>query len=330
MNLMESLLVDYPLLPFVMSPPALTNLFIPSLFGISPPPNPYHLINTAATATLAGTGVTSTVPPQHRKLFIGGLNHETSDEQLRDYYSCWGQVVDCIVIRDPVTRQSRGFGFVTFATPEMADAAMAERPHTIGGKIVDPKRAIPREQMLQTANCPPVFLEIESPSPCKLTLSGIHWDSHTVDILREHFERFGELEQVEIVGHPRGYGFVVFEERSSVIKCLAYGRTQTINGNKIEIREEERDCHHDGVLPSSPLPSILSPPLRSNRNKGGHSQPYNNNKQHQNSHTALAHPHRSRHQARGMGAGHGQSGGSLGSDGSQSHSPESMPSEAES
>lgn len=86
-------------------------------------------------------------PAQLRKLFIGGLNHETTDDQLKDYYSTWGTVVDCIVIRDPATKHSRGFGFVTYATIKMAENAMDARPHTINGKVVDPKRAIPREHV---------------------------------------------------------------------------------------------------------------------------------------------------------------------------------------
>uniref|UniRef100_A0A183CK66 RRM domain-containing protein n=1 Tax=Globodera pallida TaxID=36090 RepID=A0A183CK66_GLOPA len=157
--------------------------------------------------------------------------------QLSDYYSQWGQVVDCIVIRDPVTRQSRGFGFVTYASTEMADAAMADRPHTIAGKVVDPKRAIPREQMLQATNCPPAFLDVLPPSDCKLCLSGIA--NHTVDILRHYFERFGELEQVEIVGHS-GHGFIVFEKRACVDKCLAHGKYHVINGRKVEVRQGEQ------------------------------------------------------------------------------------------
>jgi RNA recognition motif-containing protein len=56
--------------------------------------------------------------PQIKKLFIGGLG-QINDDTLRQYYAQWGQVVDCIVIRDPATRSSRGFGFVTYATAEM-------------------------------------------------------------------------------------------------------------------------------------------------------------------------------------------------------------------
>ena len=83
-----------------------------------------------ASSSVPGDG-----PTQLRKLFIGGLNHETTDEQLREYYERWGHVVDCIVIRDPIQKTSRGFGFITFAEIQMAETAMANRPHTINGKV---------------------------------------------------------------------------------------------------------------------------------------------------------------------------------------------------
>ncbi|CAK5084934.1 unnamed protein product [Meloidogyne enterolobii] len=85
-------------------------------------------------------------PFSSRKLFIGGLG-QIDDNTLKQYYSQWGQVVDCIVIRDPTTRSSRGFGFVTYTTAEMADACIAVLPHRINGKNVDAKRAVPKEKM---------------------------------------------------------------------------------------------------------------------------------------------------------------------------------------
>ena len=98
---------------------------------------------------------------------------------------------------------------------------MANRPHTVNGKIVDAKRAIPREQMLtMSADNPPDFLDEEALPELKISLTGIHWDFHTVDDLRQYFEKFGEVEQVEILGQPRGCGFVAFEERHSVEKML--------------------------------------------------------------------------------------------------------------
>jgi len=40
-----------------------------------------------------------------RKLFIGGLSAETTQETLHEYFEHWGEVVDCVVMRDPVSQR---------------------------------------------------------------------------------------------------------------------------------------------------------------------------------------------------------------------------------
>uniref|UniRef100_A0A914HBY8 RRM domain-containing protein n=1 Tax=Globodera rostochiensis TaxID=31243 RepID=A0A914HBY8_GLORO len=175
--------------------------------------------------------------PQSRKLFIGGLG-QVNDDALRQYYSQWGQVVDCIVIRDPATRSSRGFGFVTYATPEMADVAIAHRPHKINGKAVDAKRAVPRERMnLILDNDPiPFFMNIEPDLGCRLHLSGLNWEWHTLDTLRSYFAKFGAVEQLEMVAYPRGCGSLVFDSLNAAQHCLAAGGKHSVNGHPIEVR----------------------------------------------------------------------------------------------
>ena len=78
-------------------------------------------------------------PEQLRKLFIGGLSSETTDDSLREHFEKWGTLTDCVVMRDPQTKRSRGFGFVTYSCVEEADAAMCARPHKVDGRVVEPE-----------------------------------------------------------------------------------------------------------------------------------------------------------------------------------------------
>ena len=79
-------------------------------------------------------------------MFIGGLSLQTQKDDLMDYFGRWGEIVDAVVILDGDTKRSRGFGFVTYADPADVDKCLSERPHTVNGKEVEAKRAVPREE----------------------------------------------------------------------------------------------------------------------------------------------------------------------------------------
>ena len=60
-----------------------------------------------------------------KKLFVGSLSWDTTDEGLRSAFSTHGEISEAIVISDRDTGRSRGFGFVTFDDDESADKAVA-------------------------------------------------------------------------------------------------------------------------------------------------------------------------------------------------------------
>nr|KAF6479614.1 DAZ associated protein 1 [Molossus molossus] len=78
------------------------------------------------------------------KLFVGGLDWSTTQETLRSYFSQYGEVVDCVIMKDKTTNQSRGFGFVKFKDPNCVGTVLASRPHTLDGRNIDPKPCTPR------------------------------------------------------------------------------------------------------------------------------------------------------------------------------------------
>uniref|UniRef100_A0A915LVY9 RRM domain-containing protein n=1 Tax=Meloidogyne javanica TaxID=6303 RepID=A0A915LVY9_MELJA len=125
-------------------------------------------------------------PEQFRKIFIGGLSLNTTDENLHNFYSQWGELVDCIVMRDPASKRSRGFGFVSYSCQSEVDLAMAARPHNIDGKVVDPKRAVPRDQSQKSE---------QNMSTKRLYVSGVR-EEHTEDIFSKYFAQFGVVTKV--------------------------------------------------------------------------------------------------------------------------------------
>jgi RNA recognition motif-containing protein len=61
-----------------------------------------------------------------KKLYVGGLSYNTTDEGLEAAFAKYGEVSDAKVITDRETGRSRGFGFVTFQDNSAADKAIAE------------------------------------------------------------------------------------------------------------------------------------------------------------------------------------------------------------
>ncbi len=60
----------------------------------------------------------------NKKLYVGNLLYEVTDEELKDLFGQAGTVVSASVIRYQDTGRSKGFGFVEMETEEMAQKAI--------------------------------------------------------------------------------------------------------------------------------------------------------------------------------------------------------------
>lgn len=69
------------------------------------------------------------------KLFIGGISWDTDENRLRYYFGEYGEVVEAVIMRDRTTGRARGFGFIVFADPVVAERVLLEK-HMIDGRPV--------------------------------------------------------------------------------------------------------------------------------------------------------------------------------------------------
>ena len=59
-----------------------------------------------------------------KKLYVGGLSYDTTDESFKAGFSEAGNVESANVIIDRMSGRSKGFGFVEFSTEEEAAKAI--------------------------------------------------------------------------------------------------------------------------------------------------------------------------------------------------------------
>ena len=80
------------------------------------------------------------------KLYVGNLPFDTTENDLQDMFGGFGPVTDVNLITDRASGRSRGFAFVTMATPEAAQAAIKDLAgKNIKGRNLTVNEARPRE-----------------------------------------------------------------------------------------------------------------------------------------------------------------------------------------
>jgi RNA recognition motif-containing protein len=59
-----------------------------------------------------------------KKLYVGNLSYDMTDDALKDTFSQAGTVESAIIIKDKMSGRSKGFGFVEMSTDEEAQKAI--------------------------------------------------------------------------------------------------------------------------------------------------------------------------------------------------------------
>lgn len=160
------------------------------------------------------------------KMFIGGLNWDTTEEGLKAYFSKFGEVVDHTIMRDNNTGKSRGFGFLTFADPKLVEDVI-KQDHILDGKLIDPKRAIAKDEQDRIG---------------KIFVGGID-PMVNEEEFHQFFSQFGLIIDAQLMvdkdtGRLRGFGFITYDSPDAVDR-VTVNKYLTLKGKLMEVKRAE-------------------------------------------------------------------------------------------
>ncbi|KAI4306178.1 hypothetical protein L6164_029479 [Bauhinia variegata] len=173
------------------------------------------------------------------KLFIGGISWDTDEERLKEYFGKYGEVIEAVIMRDRTTGRARGFGFVVFADPAVAERVIMDK-HVIDGRTVEAKKAVPRDDQ-HTINRQSGSVH-GSPGPGrtkKIFVGGLP-STITESDFKKYFDQFGTITDVVVMydhntQRPRGFGFITYDSEEAVDRVL-YKTFHELNGKMVEVK----------------------------------------------------------------------------------------------
>jgi nucleolar protein 4 len=186
-------------------------------------------------------------PQMRRELFVRSLPPSATTESLTEFFSQSYVLKHATVVLDPQTKQSKGYGFVTFADIEDAQRAVEElNGAEFEGKKIKVEVAQPRQREIDEkvgksvpSTAASKFKEErarqrEQFQPPKLIVRNLPWTITEPDQLAALFRSFGKVKHAVVPkkGNVQaGFGFVTLRGRKNAEKAL-----EAVNGKEVDGR----------------------------------------------------------------------------------------------
>ncbi|XP_013786042.1 ELAV-like protein 4 isoform X7 [Limulus polyphemus] len=190
-----------------------------------------------------------TVDDCNTNLIVNYLPQTMTQEEIRSLFSSIGEVESCKLIRDKVTGQSLGYGFVNYVRAEDAEKAI----NTLNGlrlqnKIIKVSYARPSSEAIKGAN---------------LYVSGLP-KSMTQQELENLFAPYGRIITSRILcdnvkGLSKGVGFVRFDQRIEADRAIKHLHNTIPDGSSEPITVKFANNPSNNAKALAPLAAYLSP-----------------------------------------------------------------------
>ncbi|KAI5285487.1 RNA recognition motif-containing protein [Ascosphaera aggregata] len=207
------------------------------------------LLHSKAVKHAVGEGEEEEHPSKshspRRTIFVRSLPASATTETLTEFFSQSFPIKHATVVVDPKTKQSRGFGFVTFADHEDVPLAIEKLQNaSFDGKKIKIDVAEPRyreqDDSAAAKNDHRAKMREEREKrrmearPPKLIIRNLPWTVKESEDLAALFRSYGKVKTATLPkqnGRLRGFGFVVLRGKKNAEKAL-----EGVNGKEIDGR----------------------------------------------------------------------------------------------
>lgn len=185
---------------------------------------------------------------ERRSLFVRSLPPTATSESLTEYFSQHYPVKHATVVVDRNTKESRGYGFVTFTDADDAIEAKAK----LNNELFDGRRlrlevAEPRHRAATTTAIKSGFAEdkrkreeemAEARKAPKLIIRNLPWSIKKPEQLSKLFMHLGKIKFADLPsdkGKLRGFGFITYRSRKHAEKALEEMNGKQVDGRPIAV-----------------------------------------------------------------------------------------------
>ena len=192
-----------------------------------------------------------------RSLFVRSLPPTATTSSLAEYFSQSYPLKHATVVVDPATKESKGYGFITFADAEDAQKAKDEfngsvfegrkikleiaepRHRVIENEVLDGRKRSQPAAATAKAKAEREKQRVEGQKPPKLIVRNLPWSIKEPEQLALLFRSYGKVKYATIPKSKpwtsAGFGFVVLRGRKNAEKALAGVNGKDVDGRTLAV-----------------------------------------------------------------------------------------------